>query len=497
MTTVGSTSNPTITTRPSNTATVVDAPAAGAAGAPTGSTPATNAPADRSAVGGGDNSGLALNQTFQSGATVSTPRVTSSPIIEPPPPPPPPMAQGLTFKSWGDPHEVSGDGLKFDNMGLGVFTALQSASGDLRFDKKHESIPGTGADGSTVNTEAAIQFGTDLISYKTANNELMINGKKVELKDKEVFQLPDGGSVTRNGENYTAVSAKGDSITIQDRGKYLDFEGAISANRADGEVTGSLGRFDADTSATNDLVKADGTQAKDVNDFINSWKPAEGQSLLDKKPEDLSKFAEEKKALQSQLDGLLKQEDALGKERLPILKEVSEMEGTVELLRGLKPLERTEADDAMIAKFDGLKSKLETLNGKIEALNQQQEPIRKRIEAIGEIQGIEQQNKQLFTKEADAGQDRRGLLQTALKEAGVKTVDELKAKGERLAAEPVAILSEKDIDLRTKIPAWLAQITAFTDLIGKLNSEQSSNDDRIRELDQNSRIPAPTTRRVA
>jgi hypothetical protein len=476
--------------RPAGAAAVVDtAPATGNA-APGGASPTSAAPGDTTAVGGGPAATIGLNQTFQSGSSGGIGGVKAATTVEPPPPPPPPKAQGLTFKSWGDPHEVSGDGLKFDNMGLGVFTALKSASGDLRFDKKHESIPGTGADGSTVNTEAAIQFGTDLISYKTANNELLINGKKVELKDKEVFQLPDGGSVTRNGDNYTAVSAKGDSITIQDRGKYLDFEGAISANRADGEVTGSLGRFDADTSSTNDLVKADGTQAKDVNDFINSWKPAEGQSLLDKKPEDLSKFAEEKKGLQSNLDGLLKEEDKLGKERLPILKEVSEMEGTVELLRGLKPLERTEADDAMIAKFDGLKSKLETLNGKIEDLNKQQEPIRKRIEAIGQIQGIEQQNKQLFTKEADAGQDRRELLQTALKESGAKTVDELKAKGDRLAAEPVAILSEKDIDLRTKIPAWLAQITAFTDLISKLNSEQSSNDSRIRELDESTRLPA-------
>ena len=461
----------------------------GAAAAAGNAVPA--APVDSSKVGGGAVSSIGLADVPASTAsTLVSPAVL--PAITPPVPaaPPAPAAQGLSFQSWGDPHEVSGDGLQFDNMGVGTYTALKSASGDLQLDKKHEKVEGLGAVGSTVNTEAGIKFGTDLITYKAGTDALTVNGKPVTLAEGQKLSLPDGGSLTKKGNTYEAVSAKGDAITIIDQGKYLDFKGAIAASRTDGEVTGSLGRFDADTSADNDLMKADGTKAANVDDFIKSWETKPGASLLEKKPEDLSKFAAEKTELQGKLDVMLKEEDALGKERLPILKQVDEMKGTVELLKGLKPDELTEGDLEMIKKFDGLSSKLETLNNKISELNRQEDPIRKRIAAITEIQGIEVKNKEVYGTEQTKGAERTDGLKTAFAEAGVKTMAALQALGDKLKGEPAAILSTKEIDLQAKIPGWITQFTALTDLIRKLNEEQAANIKKIEDLDNGSKLPA-------
>ena len=189
-------------------------------------------------------------------------------------------AKGLEFKSWGDPHEVSGDGQKFDNMGVGYFTALKSASGDLMVTKRHEKVPGLGAVGSTVNTEAAAKVGDDVVKYDAKVDKLWINDKEVALKDGQTQNLPGGGKVERHGNKISVTSAKGDVVTFVDQGKYMDLEGKIAASRKDGEVTGSLGRFDADTDASNDLVKADGTKAANANDFIESWKTPAGENLL-------------------------------------------------------------------------------------------------------------------------------------------------------------------------------------------------------------------------
>jgi hypothetical protein len=166
------------------------------------------------------------------------------------------------------------------------------------------------------------------------------------------------------------------------------------------------------------------------------------------------------------------------------------MKGTVELLKGLKPDELTEGDLEMIKKFDGLSSKLETLNNKISELNRQEEPIRKRIAAITEIQGIEVKNKEVYGTEQTKGAERTDVLKSAFAEAGVKTMAQLQALGDKLKGEPAAILSTKEIGLQTKIPGWIAQFTALTDLIRKLNEEQAANVKKIEGLDNGSKLPA-------
>jgi len=178
------------------------------------------------------------------------------PLPEPPRPP----IQGAAFQSWGDPHEVSGDGLKFDNMLTGTFTAFQSASGDLVLQKYQEKDEQGRWAGATLNKAAGIKVGDNTISYDIKGDQLTVNGKKVSSAPGSTYQLPDGGSVSvaANG-NITVASAIGDKITVEKRDGYIDFRGELAASRPGGSVYGSLGTFDEDTDPTNDLRRPDGS----------------------------------------------------------------------------------------------------------------------------------------------------------------------------------------------------------------------------------------------
>ncbi len=173
---------------------------------------------------------------------------------------PKPPIEGEKFRSWGDPHEVSGDGLKFDNMLTGTFTAFQSASGDLVLQKYQEKDEQGRWAGATLNKAAGIKVGDNTISYDIKDNQLTVNGKQVSSAPGSSYQLPDGGSVSvaANG-NITVTSAIGDKITVEKRDGYIDFRGELAASRPGGSVFGSLGTFDEDTDPTNDLRRPDGS----------------------------------------------------------------------------------------------------------------------------------------------------------------------------------------------------------------------------------------------
>jgi len=202
------------------------------------------------------------------------------PLPEPPRPP----IEGAAFRSWGDPHEVSGDGLKFDNMLTGTFTAFQSASGDLVLQKYQEKDEKGRWAGATLNKAAGIKVGDNTISYDIKGDQLMINGKKVSTAPGSSYNLPDGGSVSIAANGHINVSsAIGDKITIEKQDGYIDFRGELAPGRPGGSVFGSLGTFDEDTDPTNDLRRPDGSlfpitysPNKSANNQI-----AEGQSYVD------------------------------------------------------------------------------------------------------------------------------------------------------------------------------------------------------------------------
>lgn len=223
-------------------------------------------------------------------------------------------AQGLTFRSWGDPHEVSGDGLKFDNYQRGTFTKLMSATGDFMLQTRQD--PWIKNPSVTVNTAAAVKSGKDIVSFDAKTNELMINGRKVALEPGATYPLPGGGSVKVNAptaeqdaadiigtidittdkgdfvqierkQSNKIRNAQGELVEVSGDERYIDIRGAVSPNRKDGEVRGSLGAIDRDTDASNDMVGRDGKvykiNPKDqqaVDKFLDEWRANTAEDLL-------------------------------------------------------------------------------------------------------------------------------------------------------------------------------------------------------------------------
>lgn len=388
-------------------------------------------------------------------------------------------AKGLEFRSWGDPHEVSGDGLKFDNMGIGYYTALKSASGDLMVTKRHEQVPGLGAVGSTVNTEAAVKVGDDVVKYDTKIDKLYINDQEVALKEGEVRNLPGGGKVEKHGNKISVTSPKGDVVTFVDQGKYMDLEGKIAASRKDGEVIGSLGRFDADTDASNDLVKPDGTRAASVDDFIKSWEtPPEENLLTNPASKFVSPEAKEIAALEKENAELFKQEQAASDERRPLLADLAKNQSIYDALKNLPAEYLAEADHAFMKKFEENKAKVEALNEKIKGLNEKQAENSKKIDALKEILRLRGENALLYQKEQDISNERRPLL---AEQAGMKDKGEFLGKLKETEPEKLA---EADFKFLEKYQALLARILELGRLISSLNAEQKENDERIAQLDE-------------
>lgn len=198
--------------------------------------------------------------------------------------------RGGSFQSWGDPHETTGDGKKFDNYKVGTFVAFRSAEGDLELQKRQARL--TDKEHGIFNVEAGLKVGSNQISYDAASNRLTINGKRVSVKPGKSYTLPDGTKVrvgvsrNRHGDRVpgqpaiSVVSPKGDRINILDQGKSLNFDGRISNQRESGSVYGSLGTFDSDNKAGNDMRLPNGQVTQNVDAFLEAWRVRGGDKLM-------------------------------------------------------------------------------------------------------------------------------------------------------------------------------------------------------------------------
>lgn len=200
------------------------------------------------------------------------------------------VVEGRKFSSVGDPHETTGDGGKFDNMEEGNFVKARSASGDFEL----QTVQGRDVSGrwpnATVNHAAAVKSGNDVVAYNGIDKTLTINGEAKELKPGQSYDLPGGGKVNVTDKGVTITTQAGDVVDITQRDNYIDVRGEVGPDRKDGEIRGSLGVFDADTDASNDLVSRDGTVMGNMKDqavldkFIEEWRTKPEENLFGNDP---------------------------------------------------------------------------------------------------------------------------------------------------------------------------------------------------------------------
>lgn len=209
------------------------------------------------------------------------------------------LGEDKAFRSWGDPHEQTGDGLQLDNQLTGRFVAFKSDEGDLELQKDQGPDRSGRWPGMTLNHAVAMKVGTNRIGYDLASpDSLLVNGVRVPWKDGS-SPLPDGSVVTLAGHKLSVYSPRGDVLTVERMAEnsYLNLSGKISGSRPAGSVQGSLGNFDGDGNATNDLVTRSGTSVPvqtaagrnsweqiaytpQIDAFLRSWLLKPGESLF-------------------------------------------------------------------------------------------------------------------------------------------------------------------------------------------------------------------------
>lgn len=193
-----------------------------------------------------------------------------------------PKATGTDFKTWGDPHEVTGDGLKFDNQKIGDFVKMKSKSGDLILQTRQSQVGSN--ENVKYNTAFALKLGNNLLSFDVKNkNKIKLNGAEQDLKPGTSIDLPGGGKISRGADgNISISSAIGDKFDVTVHDATIDIAGSISSRRLDGEVMGSLGTFDADIDSSNDMRDRNGNvmDKNNIDAFLEEWRVKDGESLF-------------------------------------------------------------------------------------------------------------------------------------------------------------------------------------------------------------------------
>lgn len=186
----------------------------------------------------------------------------------------------VDFQSVGDPHEEGGNGVKFDNYRPGTFLALTTLTGDLVLEKTQDYVPGgTKWKGKTVNNAVAVKSDGDVFLYYVYGQRARLNGKAVSFQDGTPVSAPNGLRITKKGTDITLSTSAGDTITVRDKGFYLDVFGSVSGDRVVHEVKGALGTYN-NGSAADAIRLRNGQVTTDMQAFLTDWLATPSEDLF-------------------------------------------------------------------------------------------------------------------------------------------------------------------------------------------------------------------------
>ena len=201
----------------------------------------------------------------------------------------------LTIGGWciahcgsGEPHERTGDGVRFDFQAAGEFQMVASADKSVVVQARTEPF-GTSTLVSLQTGIAASVAGDRVAVYASDKLPLTINGKAETVSDFSV-RMPHGGIVERHGSFVTIAWPGGSRLAVTRVGGHLDFAFAADPGNAP-TLRGLLGN--ADGNPANDFTMRDGTvldqkdpafATKLYDPFAASWRITQAESLFDYGP---------------------------------------------------------------------------------------------------------------------------------------------------------------------------------------------------------------------
>jgi RHS repeat-associated protein len=189
----------------------------------------------------------------------------------------------LKGRTYNDPHLETLDGLGYDFQTVGEFTLVKSTTDDFEIQTRQQAW-GTSTSAS-ANAAIAIKSGGQRIAlYADQPQKLVINGTATTLPDGGLYAVGQN-LITRQGSQYSIITANNDLIVVNDRGTFLNINLGLADNR-DGKVVGLLGNNNDnrnDEFALRDGTAIGGTitQERLYGDYGNSWRITQETSLFD------------------------------------------------------------------------------------------------------------------------------------------------------------------------------------------------------------------------
>jgi hypothetical protein len=199
---------------------------------------------------------------------------------------------GTSALSWGDPHQITPDGLQFEDQEPGWHIEVQSRSARDRSKVTAGQLQ-VAADAYACSTGVFCNRAVDV--YMAGNRVHLVAGRPGFIGVNGAWTTVSspvqlGGGVTLANvptpasdptNTYTLSNSYGETVTLttlNDFGHYIDIAVTLSSARKGDTAGGILGCFDADADPSNDLCHRFDCATYDPNDsaqvaaFISDWR---------------------------------------------------------------------------------------------------------------------------------------------------------------------------------------------------------------------------------
>ncbi|WP_341532278.1 VWD domain-containing protein (plasmid) [Nostoc sp. UHCC 0302] len=150
-------------------------------------------------------------------------------------------------KSYGDPHLITFDGLKYSFQTVGEFILVKSNDDDLEVQVRQTPVNSS----LSLNSAVAMKVGKDRVALYSqdlpdadSNTPLRINGKPVSIKD-DFLSLSDGGKIAKNVNSYIVDFPSGEKLvaTLAQVGGNYYFNVSPFVYNQPKRISGLLGDF--------------------------------------------------------------------------------------------------------------------------------------------------------------------------------------------------------------------------------------------------------------